>query len=104
MSGLQHYVGEDHELIDQLLRDLVLSNRTDREELLKAHAAHDESALSALAHRIKGGALMVRAQTLIECCEALERACGDGRESQIDGAVDQLQQAMTHLEHRLAQG
>ncbi|WP_460122283.1 transporter substrate-binding domain-containing protein [Pseudomonas sp. S2_C03] len=104
LSGLQHYVGEDHELIEQLLRDLVLSNRTDREELLKAHAAHDESALSALAHRIKGGALMVRAQTLIECCEALERACGDGRESQIDGAVDQLQQAMTYLEHRLAQG
>ena len=104
LSGLQHYVGEDHELIEQLLRDLVLSNRTDRDELLKAHASHDESALCALAHRIKGGALMVRAQTLIECCVALERACGEGRTAQIDGAVDVLQQAMTHLEQRLAQG
>lgn len=104
LSGLQQYVGEDHELIEQLLRDLLLSNRSDREELLKAHALGDESGLCTLAHRIKGGALMVRASSLIECCEALERACGDGGAAQIDDAVDQLQQAMARLDQQLAQG
>ncbi|MEX3777283.1 transporter substrate-binding domain-containing protein [Pseudomonas sp. MYb118] len=104
LSGLERYVGEDHELIEQLLRDLLLSNRSDRDELLKVHALGDEAGLCTLAHRIKGGALMVRASTLIQCCEALERACGDGRAAQIDVAVDQLQQAMTRLEQQLAQG
>ncbi|MHC8358306.1 transporter substrate-binding domain-containing protein [Pseudomonas sp. LB3P81] len=104
LSGLQQYVGDDHELITQLLRDVVMTNRTDRDELLEAHASGEQQVLRTLAHRIKGGALMVRAVSLIECCEALERACGDGHAAQIDAAVDQLQQAMTRLDKSLAQG
>ena len=104
LSGLQQYVGEDHELIGQLLQDLLSSNRSDREELLRVHATGDESGLCTLAHRIKGGALMVRASALIACCEALERACGEGRAAQIDEAVDQLQQAMARLDQQLSQG
>lgn len=103
LSGLQHYVGDDHELIAQLLRDVVMTNRTDRDELIEAHARGDQLALRKLAHRIKGGALMVRAGGLIECCEALERACSDGHAAQIDVAVEQLQQAMARLDQRLAQ-
>ncbi|MHC8366082.1 transporter substrate-binding domain-containing protein [Pseudomonas sp. ZT5P21] len=104
LSGLQQYVGDDHELITQLLRDVVMTNRTDRDELLEAHTNGDQQVLRTLAHRIKGGALMVRAVSLIECCEALERACSEGHAAQIDAAVDQLQQAMTRLDQRLAQG
>lgn len=104
LSGLERYVGEDDELINQLLSDLAATNRTDRQELLKAHARGEQHALCKLAHRIKGGALMVRAVSLIECCEDLERACGDGRAGLIDEAVDQLQQAMMRLDQRLAQG
>lgn len=101
LSGLKQYVGADHELIDQLLSDLAATNRTDREALLKAHANGDQHALGTLAHRIKGGALMVRAMSLVECCEALERACGDGHAGQIDVAVEQLQQAMLRLDQSL---
>ena len=103
LSGLQQYVGDDHELIAQLLRDVVMTNRTDRDELLEVHAGGNKLALRKLAHRIKGGALMVRALGLIECCEALERACSDGHAAQIDAAVEQLQQAMARLDQRLAQ-
>jgi two-component system sensor histidine kinase EvgS len=46
---------------------------------------------------------MVRAVTLIECCERLEGACNEGREALIDIAVDQLQQAMTRLDLSLGQ-
>ncbi|WP_223480746.1 MULTISPECIES: transporter substrate-binding domain-containing protein [unclassified Pseudomonas] len=104
LSGLERYVGKDDELINQLLSDLAATNRTDRDELLKAHASGEQHALRKLAHRIKGGALMVRAVSLIECCEDLERACGDGRPELIDEAVVQLLQAMTCLDRRLAQG
>ena len=61
LSGLERYVGADHELINQLLRDLAVTNRDDRERLLQAHASGDHHGLQELAHRIKGGALMVRA-------------------------------------------
>lgn len=104
LSGLEQYVGVDRELITQLLCDLATTNRTDRDEVLKAHASGDRQVLRALAHRIKGGALMVRAISLIECCEVLEHACGDGGAELIDEAVDQLQQTMARLDQRLAQG
>ena len=104
LSGLLQYVGGDQELITQLLHDVVMTNRTDRDELLEAHASGQQQVLRTLAHRIKGGALMIRAVGLIECCETLERACREGHAAQIDLAVDLLQQAMTRLDQRLAQG
>ncbi|HCS43149.1 MAG TPA: hybrid sensor histidine kinase/response regulator [Pseudomonas sp.] len=104
LSGLELYVGADRELIEQLLRDLAVTNRDDRDLLLQLHTRGNLHDLQRLAHRIKGGALMVRAAGLIQCCEQLERACGEGRAALIDEAVDQLQQAMTRLDHRLVQG
>ncbi|VVO88029.1 Sensor histidine kinase RcsC [Pseudomonas fluorescens] len=104
LSGLEHFVGADHEMIEQLLRDLAVTNRDDRDLLLQLHTRGNLHDLPILAHRIKGGALMVRAVRLIECCEQLERACGEGRAALIDEAVDQLQQAMTRLDQSLAQG
>ncbi|MGE8186589.1 transporter substrate-binding domain-containing protein [Pseudomonas sp. NPDC086278] len=103
LSGLEPYVGTDRTLINQLLRELAVTNRADREHLLRAHAEDNRPHLQELAHRIKGGARMVRAQRLIDCCEALEQACGEGRAALIDEAVDQLQQAMRRLDQQLAQ-
>jgi two-component system sensor histidine kinase EvgS len=103
LSGLEQFVGADRELIDQLLRDVAVTNRSDRAELLQAHARGDHRALQVLSHRIKGGALMVRAGSLVECCERLERACGEGDKALIDASVDQLQQAMARLELSLEQ-
>jgi two-component system sensor histidine kinase EvgS len=104
LSGLQRYVGADRELITRLLHDLAVTNRDDRVLLLQEHASGNHHGLKELAHRIKGGALMVRALTLVECCQQLERACGEGNGALIDAAVDQLQQVMTRLAHSLEQG
>ncbi|MEO6679471.1 MAG: transporter substrate-binding domain-containing protein, partial [Pseudomonas sp.] len=101
LSGLERYVGSDRTLIDRLVHDLAVTNREDREYLLKAHAAGNRQDLQDLAHRIKGGARMVRAVRLIECCEQLEQACADGRGALIDIAVERLQQTMTRLDQRL---
>jgi two-component system sensor histidine kinase EvgS len=101
LSGLASYVGADDELIAELLRDVVTTNRDDRARLLQAHVTHNYPLLQDLAHRIKGGAQMVRAQVLVACCEQLERACGEGSAALIDAAVDQLQQAMLRLDKSL---
>jgi two-component system sensor histidine kinase EvgS len=102
LSGLERYADSDRELIDQLMQDLAQTNREDRVHLLALHAGGNRPGLQTLAHRIKGGALMVRALGLVECCEQLERACNDGRAALIDAAVDQLQQAMTRLDQSIA--
>jgi two-component system sensor histidine kinase EvgS len=103
LSGLELYVGEDRTLINQLLRELAETNRYDRDDLLAAHVIGNRHRLQDLAHRIKGGARMVRAKRLIECCEQLERACAEGRAALIDEAVDQLQHAMARLDQSLTQ-
>ncbi|MBV6825929.1 transporter substrate-binding domain-containing protein [Pseudomonas sp. PD9R] len=102
LSGLERYVGSDRELITQLLHDLSVSNREDRQRLMQEHASGNRHGVQELAHRIKGGALMVRALNLVECCEQLERACGEGDAALIDAAVDQLQHAMGRLDHHLS--
>ncbi|WP_338582101.1 transporter substrate-binding domain-containing protein [Pseudomonas sp. MAG733B] len=104
LSGLQQLAGADSELILQLLRDVAATNRDDRERLLHEHASGNSHGLQDLAHRIKGGAQMIRAHALVDCCEQLERACGEGDAALIDAAVDQLHQAMTRLDQRLEQG
>ncbi|RON38148.1 hybrid sensor histidine kinase/response regulator [Pseudomonas frederiksbergensis] len=103
LSGLERYVGSDRTLIDRLVHDLAVTNREDREQLLQAHAAGNRLDLQNLAHRIKGGARMVRAVRLIECCEQLEQACAEGRGALIDIAVERLQQTMTRLDQSLGQ-
>ncbi|WP_095059089.1 MULTISPECIES: transporter substrate-binding domain-containing protein [unclassified Pseudomonas] len=103
LSGLDRFVDTDCELMDQLLHDLELTNREDRVHLLALHTSGNRIALRELAHRIKGGALMVRALALVECCEQLERALNDNQAPLIDEAVDQLQHAMTRLDRRLQQ-
>ncbi|WPN45785.1 transporter substrate-binding domain-containing protein [Pseudomonas sp. P8_241] len=103
LSGLDRYADTERELMDQLLHDLELSNREDRVHLLAMHTSGNRSGLRELAHRIKGGALLIRALALVECCEQLERALNSDHAPLIDDAVDQLQQAMARLDRKLQQ-
>ncbi|WP_223487989.1 ATP-binding protein [Pseudomonas sp. A-RE-19] len=104
LSGLEQYIGADRSLLDRLVRELVVTNRTDRENLLQAHASGNRRGLQDLAHRIKGSARMVRAQRLIERCEQLEHVIDAGDLTLVDNAVDQLQHAMSLLDKHLSQG
>ncbi|CAN7587411.1 transporter substrate-binding domain-containing protein [Pseudomonas sp. LjRoot263] len=104
LSGLEQYVGADRTLIDRLVRELTVTNQVDRDDLLQAHANGNHRVLRDLAHRIKGGARMVRAQRLIEGCEQLELVINGGDPVLLKEAVDQLQRAMSSLEEHLKQG
>jgi two-component system sensor histidine kinase EvgS len=64
-----------------LLEDLLRSNRQDLKQLMLALRVNDQAALMSLAHRIKGGARMIRAGDLVAVCEALERECAARRGS-----------------------
>jgi two-component system sensor histidine kinase EvgS len=102
LSGLEQYVGADRTLLDHLVRELAVTNRSDRNNLLQAHASGNRHDLQNLAHRIKGSARMVRAVRLIEHCEQLERVIDEGNTVLLDEAVDRLQHAMSSLDKYLS--
>ncbi|MGE8065273.1 ATP-binding protein [Pseudomonas sp. NPDC089569] len=63
----------DPELMRALVHSLVQTSEGDLEALQSAIEKGDLPAIADLAHRIKGPARMIAAQSIVDCCEALER-------------------------------
>ena len=101
LSSLELLSAGDTGSIKKLLVEMVNSNAEDLAQLMRLLARQDLPGLADLAHRVKGGALMIRAQRLIAACEALESACRGGDRSLLAAAVDDVRQAMEHLTERL---
>lgn len=101
LTSLEHLSRGDAGAIKSLLQDLAASNEQDMARLIQLFTQHDLTGLGDLAHRIKGGARIIKAQRLIDCCEALELACNGLNSAVLTDAVDTLQQAMEQLELRL---
>ncbi|MNF30819.1 Virulence sensor protein BvgS precursor [compost metagenome] len=103
LTNLEQLTRGDEALIKSLLGDLASSNEEDISRLLSLFTHHDVLGLADLAHRVKGGARIIKAQGLIHCCERLESACEEGGGEQLTAAVDALQQAMERLADTLEQ-
>lgn len=97
LSDLEQLTHGDSTSIKLLLNDLATSNDEDRVKLLRLFTAHDLQGLSDLAHRVKGGARIVKVQSLIHACEALEIASEGTDTHALTEAVDMLHQAMDRL-------
>ncbi|MOA57216.1 Hpt domain protein [compost metagenome] len=62
----------------------------------------NRQALTEIAHKIKGVARIVQATSLIQRCEALERACHQAQApGRISDSIDALDRAMSELERAL---
>ncbi|MDR9749996.1 transporter substrate-binding domain-containing protein [Pseudomonas sp. SZMC_28357] len=102
LSNLRQLAGSDVALIEHLLADLASSNQEDLERLHVLQARGDRAGLRALAHRIKGGARIVRAQRLVQACEQVEQACHADDPDCLHPAVADLRAAMLDLSRELA--
>ncbi|MBA1187448.1 transporter substrate-binding domain-containing protein [Pseudomonas entomophila] len=103
LGSLRRLTGNDPDAFKGLLRDLLDSNRQDLAELKRLAECGDLPALARLAHRIKGGARLVRASALVKACEQVERSCL-GKPVSLDVLnvrVDAIRQAMQALEDEL---
>ncbi|RON07337.1 hybrid sensor histidine kinase/response regulator [Pseudomonas brassicacearum] len=103
LGSLEQLAGDNRSLINNLLADLASSNAEDLARLQDFYRQRDRMGLRDLAHRIKGGAQMVKAQRLVRCCEQLEVACGHRDHTLLSQAVQALQDAMERLALHLAQ-
>ena len=65
------------EALQRLCEELMTSTRADLQQLTGLLARDDSEGLLHLAHRVKGGARVIRHEQLIIICENLEAACSD---------------------------
>lgn len=104
LEGLDLLTGGNPELAGRLMAELLSSSRLDRQELLALSADKDPQALIDVAHKIKGAARIAQASRLIECCEALEKACHDSAPTRVvTRCKNAMDQAMLELEQALMQ-
>jgi two-component system sensor histidine kinase EvgS len=104
IDNLQYLTLGDPGLIRRLKSELARSNHEDLEALRQLGPHPSRRALRALAHRIKGGAKMLKARGVVANCEALEQAClGAATDVQLQALLDTLEQSLLTLEKQLAQ-
>lgn len=101
VSSLIALTEGDKAALNELLLPLLNSLKEDR-AVLRAHQGQvDFAALHDLAHRVKGGARMVKATTLITCSETLEGVCERRDSAAVGAAVEALGAAIDHLHQSL---
>lgn len=101
-GNLQKLTGGDKAVTRELVGDLLRSNECDMNRLLKLYVRRDLRGLADLAHRVKGGALIIDSMELIKCCEAVEVASATADANALIEAVDQLLRSMEALAAYLA--
>jgi len=103
LNSLDAMTGGDPKLSRRLLEELLSSSRHDRLELmaLLARPASPQE-LTEQAHKIKGAARIIQANTLAGQCEILEQTCTDGSNRQvIEMGVKAMEKSMLELERTL---
>ncbi|PQZ83719.1 MULTISPECIES: transporter substrate-binding domain-containing protein [Pseudomonas] len=102
LSALVALTGDDACALDELLKPLLGSLEEDRVLLPELQRQGDFAQLHDLAHRVKGGARMVRASVLIDGCEALEGVCERRDSLALGDAVETVGAAINGLHHALS--
>ena len=101
LSSLITLTEGDNDALDELLTPLLGSLNEDCALLQPLKSQADFARLHDLAHRVKGGARMVRAKALINCCEILESVCERRDSGELGAAVAALEEAIEELHHSL---
>lgn len=101
ISSIRELARNDQTAIDNLLNHLRTSNIEDLQRLSELDPIQNISAIGELAHRVKGGAQVVRMHDLIKSCEDVESACSTQNGERLGSAIIGLEHAMRALEMAL---
>jgi two-component system sensor histidine kinase EvgS len=110
LKSLREMTGGNPGLIRRLLEELYSSNQIDIGQLWPLWEAGDWRQLADLAHRMKGAARLVNAESLQDLCGKLEGGCKDGLDRQelrqralsVKQAMADLQDSLQHQLRNLA--
>lgn len=102
LSPLLTLTQGDDDALSELLTPLLDSLEEDRALLSTLKGQGAFAKLHDLAHRVKGGARLVKAEVLTSCCETLEGACERRDRGALDAAVESVDAAIEQLQHSLS--
>lgn len=101
ITSLRELSRNDEVAIINLIEQLRKSNIEDLQLLTELAYTQDMRGISELAHRVKGGAQMIRRSDLVSCCEAVEKACQTQDAERLYDTVATLEQSMRSLKRSL---
>ena len=103
ISSLRRMTVCDPVALEDLLGELRNSNHRDLQSLAALVGGADLAALAALAHRIKGGARLIKAHRVIDACEQVEFNCNARalESGKLARQVEVLRGALLQLEEEL---
>jgi two-component system, sensor histidine kinase and response regulator len=93
LDQLRHVVGGDTEFLRELCDTFVTSSALIVSELTQVFAGGDRTALSSLAHKLKGGSASVCAHELAKLAAVLEKDAKDKPMPELEASVGALQRA-----------
>lgn len=99
LNELRHLTQDDEQLIRRLLEQLAHSASEDLAALRALGEAPQSEAVHALAHRIKGGAKMLKVRGVVRDCEAVEQAVAQNQPTAdllkcLEGSLETLQREL----------
>ncbi|MGI2058901.1 response regulator [Shewanella baltica] len=97
-ESVEKLTGNNKDLVNKLLKELLKSNKNDLNSLRKAIEEKDLNAVRDFAHKIKGAARIIDAKRLVSICEKLEDASNIKK---ADQQVIQLSIEMSSLEQEV---
>ena len=104
VDNLRYLTLGDPALVERLLHELAQSNREDLKALHALGPQPSRQAMRAFAHRIKGGAKLLKARGVIRHSEALEQACvGGAANDQLYAMLATLEKSLLALDKQLNQ-
>ena len=101
LSVLQELTAGDASALNVLLEELMECCQKDLACLAELSSGTDRKALADLAHRVKGGARIIQATTVLQVCEQMEAACAEPQQDVVS-LIEALRGALSDLTARLA--
>jgi HPt (histidine-containing phosphotransfer) domain-containing protein len=93
LDQLRTIVGDDREFMNELCETFVASSTRIVEELTRALSAGDRAALSAMAHKLKGGSSSICAHELAQLAATLEKDAKEKPLTELEHSVSTLRRA-----------
>ncbi|WP_116473291.1 ATP-binding protein [Zobellella maritima] len=98
LSVLRTLVGDDEQVIQDVLADFLASLRQSATTLRAAHIKGEMHQVGAIAHQLKSASRTVGALSLADCCAELEIQCKVGPQAALTDQLSQFEQQLALVE------
>ncbi len=101
VSVMKQVLGNDPEILQELLEDYLEALVSSRQELIEAHRQVDFPAISGIAHKLKSSSRSVGAVRLGDLCAELEVACNKEKKCDVETLMVESMTMIEKVDRRI---